>query len=117
MSKRVRDRKMNVLRARDYRFGPEEIRLFRILGVYNSVSRVNDMDEGYVRRFIESHFISDYGEIALSEKAFFNEYGEEMCILSVVIFADLFAMQLYVIKFKDVYLEGVKDRSLMGKFN
>lgn len=117
MIRRPVTKKRNNLQARDYRFSVGEMRLYQIQGVYNSVSRVADMDDDYVRRFVGIHFIQDMGEVVLSEKKFFMVGDVEMCVLSVVVFGSLFGMQLYMIRFKKDYLDIAVDKSLNGMFN
>lgn len=117
MARRVVTVRRNILRARNYKFSRKEMMLFQILGVYNSVSRAEDMNNDYVNTFVRMHFDPGCGEIALSEKYFFNEGDVEMCVLSVVVFVSLFGMQLYMIKFKKEYLGIAKDKSFNGMFN
>lgn len=85
------------MRARNYEFSEDEMRKFRIKGVYNSMTDADYMNLSYMERFIEGCYDPRLGEVAISESAIFSVGRGLVRVLSVIVFADVESMELYVL--------------------
>jgi len=108
----------NTVQVRGYVFSKEEMIMYRILGVYNSVCARGLLDKAYMARFMDGFVNEDEDEIAIAETGSFMVDGGKMVdVLSVIVFKDIQSMQLYVIKNKELYLDDLVDKSFNGMFN
>jgi hypothetical protein len=105
----------NTIRSRGYEFTDEEMRSFRILGVFNSLADVDYMDEAYVDRFAAGCYDAEKGEVCITESAIHSGKNGLIRILSVIVFADVQSMELFVLANKKLYM--TVDRTLNGRMN
>lgn len=105
----------NTIRARGYIFTREEMKRFRIVGVYNSMTDADYMNERYVNEFIMGCYDPLKGEIAISESAIHTTGRGLIRVLSVIVFADVPSMELYILANTGLYLPV--DRTMNGRMN
>ena len=105
----------NTIRSRGYVFSDEEMRSYRIKGIYNSMTDADYMDLEYMERFISRCFNPGLGEIAISESAINTSGRNPVRILSVIVFSDIESMELFVLANKALYLES--DPTMNGRMN
>jgi hypothetical protein len=107
----------NTVRSRGYEFSEDEMRRFRIKGVYNSMADADYMDTGYVDSFINGCYDPRKGEVSISESAI-HTGGEGrglVRILSVIVFSDAESMELFILANPKLYL--TVDRTMNGRMN
>ncbi len=94
--------KRNVIRARGYRLSPEEIRVNRIVGVFNSFGE--ELSVGYIEAFARGQCDEDRGETMIVERNIVDVDGVSMDVVSVIVFKDLVSLQMFVLRHGGVYL-------------
>lgn len=109
------DFRNNTVRSRGYTFTEEEMRSFRIVGVFNSMTDADYMDERYMDAFIAGCFDPRKGEITIAESAIHSVGSGMIRILSVIVFADVQSMELYILANPKLYLPV--DRTMGGRMN
>jgi len=105
----------NTVRSRGYEFSDEEMRSFRIVGVYNSMTDADYMNEAYVDSFAAGCYDARKGEVCITESAIHTTTRGMIRILSVIVFADVQSMELFVLANPKLYLPV--DRTLNGRMN
>jgi hypothetical protein len=98
--------KRNVIRARGYRLSPEEIRVNRIVGVFNSFGE--ELSAGYIEAFARGQCDEDRGETMIVERNIVDVDGVSMDVVSVIVFKDLVSLQMFVLRHGKVYLRESK---------
>lgn len=112
--KKELDKELRTVRTRDYVFSKEQMRSFRIKGVFNSIGEIDKMGDSFIESFAESLYRKEIGEIAVVETAIkgfpvsrdvYDEKRREnpLKIVSVIVFADVWSWQMYGLKNMDVY--------------
>ena len=92
------------------------MRSYRILGVYNSMTDIDYMSSSYVDEFIAGCYDPRKGEITIAESAIRStESGGLVRVLSVIVFADIYSMELYIMANPRLYL--LVDRTMGGRLN
>ena len=94
--------KRNLIRARGYRLTAEEMRVNRIIGVYNSVGM--NLGIEYVERFARDQYYEEKGEVVIIERNVEMVSGVYMDVVSVIVFKNLISMQVFVLRHGDTYL-------------
>lgn len=105
----------NIVRARGYEFSDEQMRCYRIKGVFNSMVDADYCNEAYMESFIMGCYNPGIGEAAISESAIRSAGKGFVRILSVIVFADVESMELYILANKRLYL--AVDRTMNGRMN
>lgn len=107
----------NLVMARGYQFSDEEVRRFRIKAVYNSSGDIDYMEEGYIEDFVRRNVSLEGGEGYVLESAIRFVKGQAVLvrIVSLIVFADVESMELYVLAHQELYLDT--DKTLGGKMN
>lgn len=105
----------NIIRSRGYEFTEQEMRSYRIVGVFNSMTDADYMNEAYMEDFIAGCYDPRKGEITIAESAIHTTEGGMVRILSVIVFADVQSMELYILANPKLYLPV--DRSMGGRMN
>lgn len=112
--KKELDRELRTIQTRDYVFSKEQIRSFRIKGIFNSIGEIDKMGEEFITKFAESLYRQEIGEIAVVETAIKSfpmpgdVYGEgkemnPLKIVSIIVFTDVWSWQMYALKNLDIY--------------
>lgn len=109
------DYRNRFVRSRNYEFTEDQMRKYRIVGVFNSIADVDYMNEDYMDRFIVGCYDSNRGENAISESGIYNGVCGIVRILSVIVFSDVESMELYILSNPGLYLPV--DRSMNGRMN
>ena len=94
--------KRNYIRARGYRLSPHEMRVNRIIGVFNSIGDRLSVD--YIEMFANSQCDGAIGEVMIIEKNVEVIEGIELDVVSVIVFKDLVSLQMFVLRHGNVYL-------------
>lgn len=115
MDKKVGILRNNIVRSRSYEFTEEEMRSFRIVKVCNSMSDADYMSERYIDEFIAGCFDPRKGEITIAESAIQTTERGMIRVLSVIVFADVQSMELYILANPKLYLPI--DRTMGGRLN
>lgn len=101
--------RLNYIRARGYRLSPEELRVNRIVGVYNSVGI--GLDAGYIEQYASSVCYVGRGEVMIVEVNKEDVNGVLLDVVSVIVFKDLLSLHTFAMRHGMVYFG---DRN-MGK--
>lgn len=98
--------KRNYIRARGYRLSPHEMRVNRIIGVFNSIG--DGLDIGYIEMFAKGQCDEVSGETMIIEINKEEVDGISMDVVSVIVFKDLMSLQMFVLRHGNVYLRESK---------
>lgn len=109
------DFKNRLVRARNFEFTEDEMVRYRIVGVFNSMADADYANTEYLERFIAGCYDEKKGEIAISESAIYKSGSGLVRVLSVIVFADVESMELYVLANQSLYLPV--DRTMNGRMN
>jgi hypothetical protein len=119
----IMDFKYDTIYARNCKLSKEDMRKYRIRGVYNSICDTEYFGEEYIDRFAAGVCRKGSEEVTISEtgiKTIRNRNTGEtnsVRILSVIVFADVHSMELFVLANQGVYMVKGQDKSMGGRLN
>jgi len=102
------DRELRTIKARDVEFTKEQMRSFRIKGIFNAVGEIENMGDDYIRGFANSVFKPEFGEITVIEtsiRTFSGGKNNPLKIVSVIVFEDIWSWNMFAMKNQDTYVQ------------
>jgi len=107
---------LRTIKARNVVYTEEQMRSYRLKGIYNIVGSVESLTDDYIHEFCNRKCNLEKGEIGILETSMVRYNGASpVMVVSALVFADIWSWHMYAMRFSDVYMQpGHELQSLMN---